>query len=104
MWKGTAEGAIITTATDIKIMMNLSHILEGWGKSLGLLEVTEQNKKLSCARMAICTGCEHARESSFLKIIGREAHDIKAVACTKCGCPVNEKTLVTTEKCPIGLW
>jgi formate dehydrogenase maturation protein FdhE len=88
--------------------VNLLHIAEGWGKSLGLLSVSEENQVLSKVRMKICSTCEHATESSFLQFIGKEVHEMGAIICQKCPsllkCPVNEKTLVTKEKCPVGKW
>lgn len=100
---------IMATGSGIKHLVNgLKAIAEGWGKSLGIYEVTEENKRLSKKRMAICADCEHARTSNFLKILGREAHQLGAIICEKCPtllkCPVNEKTLVESEKCPIGKW
>lgn len=85
-------------------MVKLLRIAEGWGKSLGLLEVSEENRKLSLERMKICAQCPLAEESSFLKLIRGVMEDVPAVYCTKCGCPCNEKTLVNNEKCPLGKW
>lgn len=85
-------------------MINLLHIAEGWSKSLGWLEVTEENRALSNARMKICSTCPYATESSFLKLLKGEAKEMGAIACGKCGCPVNEKTLVINETCPEGKW
>lgn len=88
--------------------VNLKHIAEGWGKSLGLLEVSQQDWAMSERRMDICAECKHATESKFLKIIGRDVKEMGAIVCGKCPslikCPVNEKTLVKSEKCPVGLW
>ena len=83
---------------------NFSHIIEGWSKSMGLMDVTEENKKLSVDRLKICGDCPSAVESSFLKILRGNADQIKAIKCGVCGCPVNEKTLVTDEKCPFKKW
>jgi hypothetical protein len=88
--------------------LNLKHIWEGWGKSLGFFQVSEECAALSLQRLDICSGCEHAQESSFLKFVGREAIEVGAIVCGKCPsllkCPINEKTLVTNEKCPLGKW
>lgn len=89
-------------------MVNFSHIAEGWGKSLGWLEVTPENQQLSIERMSICATCPFAEESSFLKLFRGEARKLGAIYCSKCPskikCPVNEKTLVTDEKCPQNKW
>jgi hypothetical protein len=85
-------------------MINLKHIAEGWSKSLGWIEVSAPMQELSKARMSICASCPFAEESKFLKLFRGEARELGAIACTKCGCPVNEKTLVTDESCPINNW
>ena len=85
-------------------MINLLHIAEGWSKSLGWLEVTPENQALSNERMKVCSSCPFATESKFLKLFKGEGRDIEAIACSKCGCPINEKTLVIKEKCPEKKW
>jgi hypothetical protein len=85
-------------------MSRFGHILEGWGKSLGWLEVTPEVEAISVERMSICSTCPFATESSFLKLLRGEAKELGAIACSKCGCPVNEKSLVINEKCPEGKW
>jgi hypothetical protein len=85
-------------------MVNLLHIAEGWGKSLGWLDVSPEDQQVSIERMKICAVCPFAKESNFLKLLKGEARDMDAIYCTKCGCPVNEKTLVTDEKCPEKKW
>ena len=84
--------------------VNLLHIAEGWGKSLGWLEVSPENQQLSNERMSICAKCPFAKESKFLKLFKGEGKSMKAIYCSRCGCPVNEKTLVTDEKCPENKW
>lgn len=90
------------------VKINLKHIAEGWAKSIGLYEVSEENKSLSKARMNVCATCRYAEESSFLKFIGRGVEQMGAIVCNKCPskikCPINEKTLVVNEKCPEGKW
>lgn len=95
----------------IVAMINLSHIVEGWGKSLGLFEVTEENKQLSLERLNICATsgkdgghCEKASKSTVLTLLRGEAHDLDAIFCDGCGCPVNESSLVIDKKCPLGKW
>lgn len=85
-------------------MVNLIHISTGWGKSLNLLEVSEEEKELSAARMAKCATCDKAKESSFLGLIREAFMDVPAIYCTICKCPCNEKSLVKAETCPLGLW
>jgi hypothetical protein len=85
-------------------MVNLKHILIGWGKSLKLLEVTPEEEVMSVARLQVCAVCPFATESSFLKLIKGDGVDMEAIACSKCGCPVNEKSLVKEETCPENKW
>lgn len=84
--------------------MNLKNIVTGWGKSLGLMEVTPEEQARSIERLEQCAGCPAAERSSFLAFLKGEARDIDAIYCTKCGCPVNEKSLVKEETCPLGKW
>lgn len=85
-------------------MVNLLHIAEGWGKSLGLLAISEETAALSEERMMVCGTCEKAAESSFLKLINNSLEDVPAIYCTVCKCPCNEKSLVKKETCPLGKW
>jgi len=85
-------------------MINLLHIAEGWGKSLGWLDIDIETAELSKERLKICSSCPYAKESSFLKLFKGEARELEAIYCTSCGCPVNEKSLVKNEKCPKGKW
>lgn len=84
--------------------MNLLHVVEGWGKGLGLWEVTAEEAALSVERMKICAVCPKAKHSKFLAFLKGGAHDVDGVYCGLCGCPVNEKTLVSGERCPEGKW
>lgn len=87
--------------------MNLRSIYEGWTKSLGLVKVSPENKELAKARVAICVDCPHAKEMWLKKIIDgvlKNDEQGSGIGCGKCGCPVNEKALVSGEKCPIGKW
>lgn len=87
--------------------MDLLKIYEGWSKSLGLKEVSEENKQLSKNRLKICIACPHAKEMWLKKIIDGFLKRDKAtsgIGCELCGCPVNEKSLVISEECPIGKW
>lgn len=88
-------------------MSKLKNIFEGWSKSLGLVEVSEENKELARKRVEICIECPHAKEQWLKKFIdGILQNDVQGsgIGCGKCGCPVNEKALVVDEKCPDGRW
>jgi hypothetical protein len=87
--------------------VNLKNIYEGWSKSLGLAEVSEENKELAKKRMSICVECKHAKEMWLKKFIdGALKNDVvgSGIGCGVCGCPVNEKALVIDEKCPEDRW
>ena len=84
-------------------MNKLSAIAEGWGKSLGLVEVSEENKALAIIRVSVCVKCPHAKEMWLKKFIDgflRNDELGSGIGCEICGCPVNEKALVIEEKCP----
>lgn len=84
--------------------VNLKHIAEGWAKSLGLWEVTEEMKALSLKRMEICAACPFAKESTFFKLARGSVNKIDALTCSICKCPINEKTLVEVGTCPENKW
>lgn len=83
-------------------MINIFHIAKGWFSSL--IYATDQQKKLSAERMAVCETCPFAVETTFTKILPNEALEEKKKACKFCGCPIYEKSLVKEEKCPMNLW
>lgn len=88
-------------------MSNLLNIAEGWAKSLHLVEVSEENKKLAKERVMICVECPFSQEMWLKKFIdGFLKRDElgSGIGCSICGCPVNEKALVIEEKCPKNLW
>ncbi len=84
--------------------MKIKNILIGWGKRLGFLPTSEAEKKLSELRMKQCKGCPDSKSSKALQIINGAAGYEHQLGCTRCGCPVLEKTLVVAEYCPIAKW
>jgi hypothetical protein len=81
----------------------LKAIAEGWSKSLGLVEVSEENKQLAKKRVAICVECPHAKEmwlKVFIDGILKNDEVGSGIGCKLCGCPINEHALVLNEKCP----
>ena len=82
--------------------MNIIHIIKGWFSSQ--VYSTKAQKKLSTERLEACTSCPYAVDKSFLIILRDEAVEEKTKACNFCGCPIQEKSLVKAEKCPINLW
>lgn len=88
-------------------MVNLKNIYAGWTKALGLVEVSQENKELAKARVAICVDCPHAKEmwlKKFVDDVLKNDEIGSGIGCSKCGCPVNAKALVIEEKCPINKW
>jgi hypothetical protein len=95
----------------MSILKKAENILEGWGKSVGLFNVDLKTKIQSNERLNICATsgpggaiCERGKHSNFLKLVNGTAHEIDAIYCDACGCPVNQKTLVTEENCPLNKW
>ena len=87
--------------------LDLNHIYEGWGKSLRFIPITDGEKELAMTRVSICVQCPKAKEMWLKKFIdGMLQNDTlgSGIGCSVCGCPVNEKALVTDEKCPEGHW
>lgn len=88
-------------------MNKLWNIYEGWTKSLGLAQVTEEDKRLAKARVLICVSCPYAHEMWIKKFIDGflQRDDVgSGIGCSVCGCPVNEKALVADESCPKNYW
>lgn len=81
-----------------------AHIIQGWAKSLGLMEKTPADKKRSLDRLVVCGECPFAKQDKILLFLRGKGHDILAFRCDRCGCPVNEKSLVAAEQCPEGKW
>ncbi len=87
--------------------MNINNIFEGWTKSLGLAEVSAENKVVAINRVKICVACEHVKEMWLKKFIdGMLQRDElgSGFGCGLCSCPINEKALVESEFCPINKW
>lgn len=82
--------------------MNILHVLKGWFRSQ--VYSTNKQRKLSEERLEVCKSCPFAVEKTFLKILPNRAVEEKKKACTFCGCPIVEKSLVKEEKCPLNLW
>lgn len=83
-------------------MVKPINILTGWFRSQ--VYASERIKKLSEERLESCIVCPYAVEKSFLKIREDGEHQEKTKACNFCGCPIQEKSLVESEICPVNLW
>jgi len=83
--------------------MGLKDIGIGWGRWLGLLEVSDAIKKESERRLLICDQCEFAQSSTFLEIVNNGFETVSGKFCTKCTCPCHQKSL-TNDICPLGKW
>lgn len=89
------------------MVKQLQHIAEGWAKSLHLIETSEENRQLAKQRVMICVECPFSEEMWLKKFIdGFLKRDElgSGIGCSICGCPVNEKALVTDEQCPKNKW
>lgn len=88
-------------------IMDLKKIYEGWSKSLGLTEVSEEDARLARARVELCVQCPHAKEmwlKKFIDDVLKRDELGSGIGCELCSCPVNEKALVKSETCPDGRW
>lgn len=80
------------------------NIIQGWSRSLGIIEATQEEKEMSAKRLKQCESCPLAKPSKILRLIKGNEHHLDDFYCSGCGCPVVEKSLVTNEKCPEGKW
>jgi hypothetical protein len=85
-------------------MKKIMHIVKGWAKAFGVINVSLAEKKLSVLRLKICKGCDKSTESKVIEIINGNAIDEHSLKCTMCGCPCLEKSLVVDEQCPLHKW
>ncbi len=82
--------------------MKIFHIIKGWFRSY--IYASKKAKTLSEERLDKCRNCSYAVEKTFLTILRDDAVEERKKACTFCGCPVVEKSLVEEEKCEMNLW
>ena len=74
----------------IQMVKNLSSSILNATKALTKGEKVRSSKGEAAERMKICAGCEH-----YVKEENR---------CHLCGCFLNVKTKVATERCPVDKW
>ena len=74
----------------LQMAKNLSSSILNATKALTKGEKIRSSKGEAAERMKICAGCEH-----YIKEENR---------CNLCGCFLNVKTKVATERCPVGKW
>lgn len=81
-------------------MMNkIFAIFEGWYKAMTGVKSTQSEE-----RMAVCKECPEAVERRVLSIFnGKDVYE-DCLQCTVCKCPCLQKSLVSSEKCPLGKW
>ncbi len=85
-------------------MKKIMHILTGWGKKLGIIQISNVEEKLSELRLKKCMRCPHADVSKILTIINGHGEQKDIIYCKLCACPCVQKSLVVDEKCPIDKW
>ena len=83
-------------------MKKIFHIAQGW--FLSYIYAPKKVTKLSDERLTVCNSCPFAVEKYFLKVLRDSAIEEKKKACSFCGCPIYEKSLVKNEHCEINLW
>lgn len=88
-------------------MSSLKTIATAWGKKVGLLSITPQDKAMAVQRIKVCVGCPYAKEgwlSTFVDNMMKRDEIGSGIVCSKCGCPINAKALEPKEDCPMGYW
>jgi hypothetical protein len=86
------------------VIGKLRNIIVGWGKRLGILQVSTAEAKLSQLRLKECSRCIFSKQSKVLELLNGNATYTAMLYCKRCSCPCLEKTLVVDEKCPINRW
>lgn len=82
----------------------LKSILTGWLRRFKLIEITDAQKALSDMRLLECKRCIYADSKKILYVLNGSADYVNSLSCSKCHCPCLEKSLVTSEHCPINKW
>jgi hypothetical protein len=67
------------------------------GLTKAALHVGMGEPEVVSRRRTICRGCEHSEKR---KVMGR----VLVRMCGKCGCLIGPKTVIRSERCPVGLW
>lgn len=86
------------------MLKGIVHIIIGWSRKFGIIETTDELKKLTELRLKICEDCPFSKKSKALRIVNGKGKNVSQLYCTICHCPCEEKALVVDEKCPIGKW
>lgn len=86
------------------MVKKILHIIIGWAKSKGFIEVSSAEEKLSKLRLQKCVDCMDSEQSRVLKIINGKGSYENTIKCKICKCPCKEKTLVLDETCPKKKW
>ncbi len=84
---------------------DLKAVVIGWGKWLGLIEISQENKEESERRLKICESnvCGFAKPNKFLELINGNAQKVDGMYCSQCHCPCHQKSL-TDKICELGYW
>lgn len=86
------------------IFKKARHIITGWARKFNIIHTPIEIEKLSKERLAICKVCDQAKVSKILELIQGGFEEVDTLLCTKCSCPVLEKSLVLQERCPLHKW
>lgn len=83
--------------------MDFKAIGIGWGRWLGLVNISEAMRQESERRLKICEGCDFAKPSTFLEFINDGVNNVEGKFCSICKCPCHQKSL-TDNVCKLGKW
>lgn len=79
--------------------MTLEHFIKGaMGRFKSYIPIFRPEPEIIEKRLKLCEKCDSliSRTNSLTKKISYK--------CNECGCPIDKKILVNTEKCPRGFW
>jgi hypothetical protein len=86
-------------------MVNVIHILEGWGNyvrdKFDMLDSDTQ--ELASKRLTFCDSC-HMRDGNSCSTSKSGYHIITKQLTYGCGCNISAKTLSKGSQCPLGKW
>jgi hypothetical protein len=82
-------------------MSSLRNIAEGWFNM-----AMDRHRELALSRLEKCDSCPYKTQMNMAGqvIVSTINHKNSIYYCASCGCPLEPKTRVPSERCPEGNW
>lgn len=80
------------------------NIVDGWLRAKKVKKSSKAVRDMSTNRLMICDKCPMSKHSYLLEIVNGKAKEVYTRICEGCKCPLLQKSLVKSEKCPLDKW